>query len=211
MSKHETAGAVPWERQRRLREIYQSEILPPLFLENPEEFYEAFDRGPEAAETFFRDKWEWMCDCLADDGMPGVRAVPCPVTGMDCLALDEREECFSALLTVELAEPAGDAQGLALYVSAFFGVGRMPRLFYGEYAALPGGETTVEVTELRFDREGALRRLRRGTLHQGCDNRPLLFDPPETPLPEDPARPLVREAWYAAYLDRTARACTAGG
>ena len=195
------------ERERRT--IYQEEILPPLILENPEEFYAAFDQGPEAAEGFFREKWDCMCSRLPEAGPPAGRS-PCPVTGMDCLALDEREESFAALLTVELSEPAGDAAGLALYATAFFGVGRTPRLFFGEHAALPGGEPTVEITERRFDRDGELRRLFRGALHQGCDNQPLLFSPPADPPAEDPARPLERERWYTAYLDRVAKSCAGG-
>ncbi len=196
---------------RALREIYQREILPPLILDNPEEFYAAFDRGPEAAEGFFQEKWEWMCARLPQGRLPGGGFAPCPVAGMDCLALDEREESFAALLTVELTEPAEDRQGLALYVSVFFGVGRTPRLLYGEHTCLPGGAPTIGVCELRFGRDGELRRLDHGVLFQGCDNRPFLFDPPAAPLPEDPARPLARERWYTAYLDQAARLCAAGG
>ncbi|HIW74331.1 MAG TPA: hypothetical protein H9684_08395 [Firmicutes bacterium] len=195
----------PGMTERELREIYQQEILPPLILDNPEEFYAAFDRGPDAAEGFFREKWDWMCGRLA------AGPVPCPVAGMDCLALDEREESFAALLTVELSEPAEERRGLALYVSVFFGVERPPRLFLGEHALLPGGGPTVEITERRLDRQGELRRLSHGRLHQGCGNRPFLFAPPDHPLPEDPSLPLEREGWYTAYLDRTARLCAAGG
>lgn len=191
--------------ENELRTIYQREILPPLFLDNPEEFYAAFEKGPDAAEAFFCEKWDWMCARLSAEG-----AASCPVTGMDCVALDETEESFAALLAVELSPPKAEKTekaGLARYAAAFFGVGRLPRLFYGEYAALPGGAPTLEVAEYRLDREGGLRRHIRAVLHQGCDNAPLLFPPSADPLPEDASLPLGEDAWYTAFLDAAARTC----
>ncbi len=201
MAAKEGGLAMAAMTENELRMIYQREILPPLLLDNPEEFYTAFERGPEAAVMFFREKWAWMGSRLS------AQEIVCPVTGMDCVALDENEESFAALLAVELSPPQAEKVGLARYTAVFFGVGRLPRLFYGEYAALPNGAPTLEVAEYRLDREGGLRRHVRAVLHQGCDRAPLLFPPPADPPPEDASLPLMEEAWYTAFLDAAARSC----
>jgi hypothetical protein len=44
-------------------------------------------------------------------------------------------------------------------------------------------------------------------LYQGCNNRPLLFEPPAHEDTVDKAAPLERGKWYTAYLDEVVKLC----
>lgn len=191
-----------WE----LRKIFRQEILPPLFLDNPDSFYEAFENGPEAVKAFIAAKWVWMCEQLKED------AGAYPMTfEMDCIAFDETEANFLALLTVELPEAdAPEESGAALYFSVFFGAPIQPRLFFGEYARLKKPNDTIAIMETHLIKDGDYQHTKRAVLFQGCNNRPVLFEPPAHPLPVDSGIPLNRDDWYTAYMDEVVRICEKG-
>lgn len=178
-----------------LRTVYEEEILPPLILENPEEFYGAFEQGPEALTAFFEDKWRWMCRRLGQEERPFG-------AGMDVVALNDTPESFAGLACLELPETAPPVG--VLYAAISFGVAGAPRLFFGEYARLRSPGDTVAVFEAVLGGDG-MKRVRRSVLYQGCNNEPLLFPAPARETPVDRDAPLPREEWYTAFLDAVAR------
>ena len=182
-------------------ERYQREILPPLILDNPDEFYAAFEKGPEALKTFLTDKWEWMCGQLDETA-----AYPLDF-GMDCLALDESESDFTALLTIEFSGAEPSENDAALYASIFFGAAVQPRLFFGEYAEIKTPADTIAIMETHLFKGETFQRMKRAALFQGCNNKPMIFEPPAHSLPVDTGIPLGRDYWYTAYVDEVVKIC----
>ena len=185
-------------KNSELRSIFQRELIPDLFLNNQDVFYNAFNKGPEAVKSLIMELWAYICNQDGDH----VNNHPLDIK-IEYIILDDSEEDFTCLMILELPN-IKKIKNLALYFGIFFGVNQKLRLFLGEtdYQAL-GANRYIFIMELMLsDEEDVFIRQNRGLLYRGCNNEPLLFEKPENPREPDVMIGIDPEEEWQAFTDR---------
>lgn len=185
-----------------LRSIFQRELMPDLFLNNQDVFYNAFNEGTEAVENLIMELWAFLCNQNGDH----VNNHPIDID-IKYIVLDESEDNFTCLMIMELPN-IKKVKNLALYFGVFFGVNHDLRFFLGEtdYQAL-GNNRYIFVIELILGAEDVFIRNNHGALYRGCNNEPFLFEKPENPRSPDVLIGIDPEDEWQAFTDRVAQVC----
>ncbi len=187
-------------KNEELRSIFQRQMLPDLFLNQQDVFFEAFNKGHEAVNDLIMDMWAYICNQDGDH----VNNHPLDIK-IEYLITDDSDDDFSVLAIMEL--PNIKKKGnLAIYFAVFFGVNKELRLFLGEtdYHAL--ANRYILIIELKRLGEG-FERQSCGILHRGGNNEPLLFEKPKNPRKPDVMFGIDPEEEWQAFTDRVAQIC----
>ena len=158
-------------KNEELRSIFQRGSLPSLFLNNPNYFYRAFNKGKDEVSLLINNLWADLCEQAGDH----VNNHPLGLK-LDYIVLDASEDNYSVLLVAQLPN-IKKVNNLANYFAVVFGNKRNLRLFLGEtdYSAI--ANRYIFVAELVLS-EGAIVRLNLMSLYRGCGNDPTIFEKP---------------------------------
>lgn len=173
-------------QEEAMRRQFLSDALSSAILTDPTPFYEAFEDGEDALESFLTARWEALCDEL-DESLAAHPFFP----EITPYILEDDDEGFCALVAVTIPKTVSAPSMMGAIV---FGSAMDPRVFAALPVVLKKGQT-LGMIECREDGERAI-----GVLHQGCDNGMQLFDPPN-PQKRDPDAPLPAARRHTAFVD----------
>lgn len=183
-----------------VRAIFQKEVLPSLFLNNQDVFFNAFILGPGNVKALLMKSWEDIC------GQNGHELQKQQIAfNVKYIIIDNSEINFTCLMIIELpsSEKVND---LAVYSAVYFGVNHNLRLFMGETDYSAKTHRYIWVVELNAEKQDIVRH-NYGVLFRGCNNEPLLFAQPQDPEEPDRCQGINPEEELATFADIVAKIC----
>lgn len=187
-------------KNEELRSIFQREVIPDLFLNHKDVFYNAFNQGDETVDNLILELWAYICN----QGGDHVNNHPLNIE-IQYFVLNESDDDFTCLMIMELPN-LKKVKNLAVYIAVFFGVNEELRLFLGETDYNAWANRYIFLIELKGDGEEYARNSH-GFLFRGCNNEPLLFEKPQNPKSPDQLCGIDPEDELQTFTDVIAQIC----
>lgn len=188
-------------KNEELRSVFQRAALPDLFLNHPDVFFEAFNKGPDAVNVLIIDLWASICNQDGDN----VNNHPIQIE-INYIVIDDSDDDYTCLMIMELPDVKKKVGNLAIYFAVFFGVNEDLRFFLGETNYQAWANRYIFIIELTGDGD-FFNRMNFGCLYRGCNNEPLLFKNPKNPRKPDVKCGIDPEDELEGFIDHVAKIC----